>query len=413
MKKILLISIAFPPKSDPESIQVGRYCKALLKEKWEIDVITSALPTLYMEEDPDLSCYANGINRLHQVTLFENRYINFLLRKINPTCLQYPDSKYSFQFLGPKVAKPDLIYSRSYPLSSTLLALKYKIKWPDIPWVLHLSDPWVTQYEGETPATQFRNNSKRWNQKKEALCFRWADKISFTSDKTIDLYRSYYPEYAHKFILSPNVFDEERVFKGPVDFKEKIRVIYTGGFGEKRNPDIFLEPLIQFKLNHSVIFNQFEFIFSGPMTQENKSKFEKYKQIPNLKHLGMIPYNEMLELQKTAHVLLNIDTDIKDPKQSVFFPSKLLEYFAANRRVLTISNEHALTWDVVQENGGDCISFSETEKLSTFLELYYNEFLNQNHDFFQPLAAQTKYSAGRNAASLSSIFLSLISPNKD
>ena len=71
-KNILFVSIAFPPKSDPESIQVGRYLKNLTKSSYEINCITSSNPTLFMEVDPYLDHYAEGIKTKHELRIFEN-----------------------------------------------------------------------------------------------------------------------------------------------------------------------------------------------------------------------------------------------------------------------------------------------------------------------------------------------------
>ena len=61
--KTLLISIAFPPKCDPESLQVAKYCKYLKNEKEiQLEVITSKDPTLFMETDAALQMYREGIS---------------------------------------------------------------------------------------------------------------------------------------------------------------------------------------------------------------------------------------------------------------------------------------------------------------------------------------------------------------
>lgn len=148
--KVLLISIAFPPKRDPESLQVARYCKYLnVINNLDLGVITSKTPTLFMEEDETLIHYTNGIKIIKELRIYENKYLNFIIRKINPSWMLYPDSKFSFWWQYKNVLshvkeKPDILYSRSYPISSTLLALELKKK-INVPWILHLSDrsaPW-------------------------------------------------------------------------------------------------------------------------------------------------------------------------------------------------------------------------------------------------------------------------------
>ncbi len=278
--------------------------------------------------------------------------------------------------------KPDILYSRSYPLSSTLLALKLKKKWREIPWILHLSDPWAISYKGDSPATNFRSAPRRWNEKKEAECFELADRISFTSRKTIQLYTEKYPKITHKFILTPNVYDEALLNVSPIRFDKKLNIVYTGGFGEKRNPMFYLQTIKEFLESPTTERNKLNFLFTGPITQSNKKIFDKFISIPEVNHLGLLDYGEMMNLQANAHVLVNIDTDIQDPKHSVFFPSKLLEYFAAGRRILAITNNHSVTYDVIQNNFGDCVEFGDTSALKVLFNTYLKKFLEEKEEFF-------------------------------
>ncbi|HYG01139.1 MAG TPA: hypothetical protein VD927_01785, partial [Chryseosolibacter sp.] len=235
MLNILLVSIAAPPKSDPESLQVGRYMKYLTQAGCSIELVTTANPTLYMEPDEALKKY-NTAKKVHEHSLFEFRYLNAFINRYLPALNQYPDPKWSFRFFEiDQFSKPDIIYSRSYPISSTLLALKFKKQF-NVPWILHLSDPWAFSYEGDSPATNFKTFPRRWNKKKESECFELADRISLTSVKTVDVYKKAYPKYAHKFLLTPNVFDEETISRSPVSFSDKLLILYTGGFGQKRSP---------------------------------------------------------------------------------------------------------------------------------------------------------------------------------
>jgi hypothetical protein len=401
MRKILFVSIAFPPKSDPESLQVGRYLKYISKQEYQIEAITSSNPTLYMETDDQLVSMSKKVYRIKEVKIIENKYVNYIISRLFPWILEFPDSKFSFHLNEPKLEMTDLIYSRSYPLSSTLLALKIKKKWPSIPWILHLSDPWTTTFIGDSPATNFNRLSKKWNEKKEAECFNLADKISFTSDKTIQLYRTKYPELLDKFILTPNVFDDEFVNESRVDFSRKLNIVYTGGFGEKRDPIFYLNSIKSF-LEAQSGFNRnlIQFIFTGPMTQKNKRKFDKFSTTCEIKHHGHLDYYTMIQIQMEAHILVNIDTDIEDAKHSVFFPSKLLEYFAANRRILAITNNHSVTFETIKGKFGDCVQFGETEKLKNLFRLYLEKFKKNNSVFFELDSNIKKFSASVNAKKL-------------
>ena len=146
---LLFVSIAFPPKFDSEGLQVAKYFKYLSKECNEnnlpIDVVTSAIPTLFMPEDASLKAADTGYRQKIEIVIRENKYRNFLLRKIAPQLVDRPDSKFNFFQQWEKVVselkeKPSVIYSRSFPTSSAVMAMKLK-EFYKVPWVMHLSDP--------------------------------------------------------------------------------------------------------------------------------------------------------------------------------------------------------------------------------------------------------------------------------
>lgn len=416
MIRVLLCSIAFPPKRDAESLQVAKYCKFLREENnFSLQVITSTDPTLFMEPDDSLLHYGKGINVVKRIKIFENRYVNYLIRKINPEWLQFPDSKFTFWWQSKKVIeavkkKPDILYSRSYPLSSTLMALKLKKKW-GIPWLLHLSDPWAqSSVDYASPATTFLGKTRAWNEAQEKECFALADKISFTSQKTIALYTKAYPQLADKFVYYPNVFDDDFYIHNPYVSSSKLKFVYTGGFGEARSPDPLLKA-IQWLWNHhkQSVDGSIEFLFTGEMTRKNHVIFNQYASIPWINHLGVIPYNQVITLQRSASVLVNIDSNIPDPSQSVFFPSKLLDYLLAQRRILAITNSHSVTHQVIQDGKlGDCFDFNESsEQIANYMLDALKKHKQGDETFFYRSDIKNEFSARHNANRLLKLFLLL------
>lgn len=412
--KVLLVSIAFPPKRDPESLQVAKYCKYLRTiNNLNLEVITSADPTLFMEPDETLMGYRKGIKVVHEIKIFENRYLNFLIRKVNPHLLHYPDSKFSFwrQFkivIKQVNSRPDILYSRSYPVSSTLLALKLKKAW-GVPWVLHLSDPWaIATANSLSPATHFVGKARVWNKKKEEECFSLADRICLTSHKTIELYTNVYPQIQNKFFYAPNVYDDALMETNPFRMSNKLTFVYTGGFGQARTPYTFLEAISKFWKKHGHTVDQkVEFLFTGEMTRVNREIFHKYKDIPVINHLGIIPYSEVLALQKKADVLVNIDSNIKDGSHAVFFPSKLLEYKMAQRRILAITNTNSATHQFVQNQLGDCFEFGEVDKLADYFFYVFTKYQHREESFFYKPGEDLEFSAKHNAHRLADLFFSL------
>jgi len=398
---ILFVSIAFPPKSDSEGLQVAKYFKYLARDKsLNIDVVTSSDKTLFMPVDENLKAYTKGYREIIKVNFFENKYVNFLMRKINPSSLNYPDSKFRFFKKYKSVIKqlhnkPNIIYSRSFPISSTIMAYKLQKEF-QVPWVLHLSDPWTVS------PIHHLGDAKAWNEEMEKRCFESATVLSFTSNKTIELYAKKYPEYQSKMQLFPNVFDLEDKIDMEYTFKDKIKVVYTGGLVEERSPQYLFDAITELHNEHPKIIADFEFIFAGALDRKNKALFEQ--KIPSVKHIGLLSFNEALKLQQSADLLLVIDTPFKNAEDAIFFPSKLLDYMLIQRRVVALTDRESTTWSIVENKLGDCFVHSDVDSIMKFFIKSWEAWKNKDKGYFITNNPNIFYSAEHCANNLSKIF---------
>lgn len=398
---VLFVSIAFPPKSDSEGLQVAKYFKYLSRDKsLNIDVVTSHDNTLFMPIDENLYQYTKGYRQIIKVPFFENKYINFLMRKVSSSSLNYPDSKFRFYKKWKSVInqlknKPNVIYSRSFPISSTIMAYHLQ-KELQVPWVLHLSDPWTVN-----PIHQLRE-AKEWNETMEKKCFEHATILSFTSIKTIELYSKKYPEYSSKMMFFPNVYDLEDKQKQGYNLKDKIKMVYTGGLVENRSPKYFFKAIEELNSKHPEIISDFEFIFAGALDRKNRALFEE--KIPSVKHIGLLSFNKALKLQKEADILLVIDTPFNNPNDAIFFPSKLLDYMLIQRRIVALTDKNSTTWDVVHKKLGDCCEHTDIENIIQFLIKTWESWKNKDREYFYHQELDISFSAERNAKQLSNLF---------
>ncbi len=411
MKNILFVSIAFPPKLDPECIQTGRYYKYLVRNHPELQfqVVTSASPTRFMPVNDDLQTLLPKNQPTIELKLFEPWPLHALLNKALPLALQFPDSKYSFPLQWRKVIKqlstpPDLIYSRSYPLSSTLMALKLQ-KHFGVPWVMHLSDPWT-----DSPLHRYHGISYRVNTAWEQSCFSQASYITLTSGKTVEFYGNKFPQWANKFIYMPNVYD-------PADLKptahenapeRKLRFVYTGGLANTRTAEPILAAIAGLRKNQPEILERCEFIWAGDMDSRNRALFEQYAD-PAITHLGALGYRKALELQKSADVLIAIDSKIASNDSAMFFPSKLLDYWTTGHRLLAFTTPGSTTDEFVKKYQlGTAVYFDTgTEAITDTLAAQVQQYIQKNIAFFTIPAPDKAFAADFNAGCLAKIFNSL------
>lgn len=401
-KRVLLVSIAFPPKKDPECIQTGRYFYYLSKErKVHLDVLTSTPPTLFMPVDVTLTKYDQGWDEKIELRLLENKYFSYLQRKLWLSPLMLPDSKAHFHLQWKSAIKkishvPNVIYSRSYPLSSSILGYRLS-KHFKVPWVLHLSDPWV-----DSPLHNYSEKEKEYHSNWEEKCFRQAKNICLTSNKSIHFYSKKYPKYASKFKLFPNVFDPEEIVKNPYSPKEKLRLIYTGGLAGTRSPKTFLEALKDFN-QRSEKSDLLEVIFAGPCDRRMRGVIDEF-DLPNFNYVGALSLKESISLQRTADVLLIIDSNVSSAELAMFFPSKILEYVGAQRRIMALTTNGSATENVMEALNYDSLQITDTVAISSYLESLVDEFSNKNYSYFHIENIPQEFSAQHNAIRLAELF---------
>lgn len=395
MKNLLFVSIAFPPKNDPESLQAAKYFKYLVRENLSIDVVTSKLPTLWMEFDKNLEKYIEGIRQMIEIPIFEPKYLSILVNKKKISPLRKPDTRFHFHLQWKKVVKqlrekPDVLYSRAFPLSSNLMALKLK-KHYKIPWILHLSDPWA-----DSPLFNYNDAEKKYHEKFEKECFESADKISFTSSHTINSYKKKYPKLSDKYIFCPNVYDDDDVVFDETSKNDKMQFLYTGSLNGSRSVKYIAESVEIIKQQDPEILNKIEFLFAGSLDRENSTYFQNNN---DLKHIGLVSFEDVKKLQRSADVLLAIDFLFERAEDAVFFPSKILDYLITGNPILAITTQNSMTYDVVNNRYGKCFSHNDASLIAAQISDYFEKW-KENKLKLPSNKLDSQYSAKENAKKL-------------
>ena len=406
MKNLLFVSIAFPPKSDPECLQTAKYYYYLQKLKsLNIEVLTSAVPTLFMPVDNNLKRYDTGYTNKVELEIPENKYLNYILRSIFKNGIDWPDSKNAFHRQWKKVVskivqKPDVIYSRSFPLSSTVMGLRMQ-EYYNIPWIMHLSDPWLL-----SPIDYYSKKQFEYHKKLERICVEKASYVCLTSVLTIEMYKKEYPEFAHKFLYYPNVYDIQDFVENPYTFENKIKIVYTGGLVGARNILPLLAGLRILKQKAPAYLSMFDFIFAGVMDSQSSTILSQ-QEFDNIRHVGILHYQDALKLQRTADILLVIDNPIAEPEKAVFFPSKLLDYLMMQRKIMAITTPGGTTDSVLKTVNGISLAHNNAEKIADKLIEIAEAFKRKEVEFFKLDSLVPDYSAEHNAKRLLDLINSL------
>lgn len=346
---ILMISPSAPPKNGPEAMQVGRYLKALDKRHSITLVTTPVLSKGWITKDESLN------TQLHHTdyVIVKLPFHAFVLRLLGSKYFKFfmknrPDTDF---WIGHKVSTvlkrltstPDIIYSRSLPFSAALLAKELKSRL-GIPWVMHLSDPWI-----DNPYHKRRDTKLAGM---EASCFKFADAVMLTTESMADFYRSKYPEFAEKIHVSHNVMPDTP--GGQIEHKtsnQKLTLLYTGALYGDRKATTLLNGLNWVRKRDPELLKHIEVIFVGNMTDEIKSEIEKF-HFDEVRCLERVEHIEAKRMQNNADILISIEPDGKSPLLKTFMPSKVLDYMSSGKPILAITPMESETWKLCKRGFG-------------------------------------------------------------
>jgi len=371
---ILMISPASPPKNSPEAMQVGRFLQELDKYH-TIILATTPIEKGWVIQDNSLQYDFKNIKILELKLPFHNKMIRLLSSKYFKF-FALPDKdfwiKCKLPYILNKVTnKPDVIYSRSMPFSSALLALRLKRK-TKLPWVMHLSDPFI-----DNPYRKKSFNEKLLV-RYEYECFNEANYITVTTENLLKFYQKKYPLFSKKIKLSSNVMPI-KVLNTKIDFnikiKDKIQIFYAGALYEKRNFTTILDALEILKKQKPTILTRLDIIIAGNMTDIIKQEIIE-KNFEQITILGRLNYEKILKIQDKVDIVVSIEPDGDNPILKSFLPSKILDYLAVKKPILAITPKGSESWDICNKyNFGWAIEPNDSKKLAILLE---NLVLNTN-----------------------------------
>ena len=373
---ILAISLAFPPLAYPRSIQVAR----LLAN-------TDASTALFCASEPgarhDASIEPMAEDRLAACIRVpvENgsagQFIDRITYKFARTIWNrrnlVPD-RYSHwradvidavsDFLDRGEFVPDAIVTFAQPFSDHLIGLELRSRLT-LPWLAHFSDPWV-----DNPFSQFDRSTRKANLELERTVAETADILAFTSQETIDLFfEKYPPDLKQKARLLPQSYDPALFESADRPQTGNIKLRYIGNFYGRRTPSPLISALIAINKQSPAVLQDvsFELIGGGDA--------EEVKQLSSELPSGLIltrpsvSYRESLDLMMDADGLMVIDAPAE---QSVFLPSKLIDYLGAGRPIVGITPKGTAD-SLIREIGGLVADPSDQEGLAATLEIFIKD----------------------------------------
>lgn len=378
--RILLIAYEFPPSASPQSLRWAYLCRELANRGHDVHVLTidlgghtPGLPSLpasvtvhstfagpfrglfaarrkfrarKQESAPTATAQTTSISRSGWKQRLSQQAQSLLAAILFPDARGewLPWARVRLRRLL-KLLNPDLVISSHEP--ATTLQLGLLAKRQGYRWIADLGDPVLATY---TP--------KRWQSRAEQLesvTCREADQLIVTTETTRALLISRHKQTAPITVISQG-FDQHVITESelpiPVTW-DQTELLYTGSLYQFRRIDALLEAL---EKTTNIRLN----IASIALPESLVIWMQKH---PNkIRLLGFLPHSTALQLQRKAHILINIAND--DPDQ---IPGKIYEYLGARRPVLHIRNTHDAISDLLQRTNRGWPCCNDAEAITTTL----------------------------------------------
>jgi glycosyltransferase involved in cell wall biosynthesis len=351
--KILFVSYFAPPIASAESIQVAKTLRGLAGLGCEITLITSAGSKLY-PSDPQLDGLMPPSVRVVRVPSRESRSLHLSAHVFVPFLLYLPDPMRWWARNATTVVRElaareefDLLVTRAQPFSCHLVGLRLARRL-QMPWLAHFSDPLA---DNPYYYRFWANPHRQPNARLEASIVAAADEVHVVSDEIARCFRSRHGADARVRVM-PHCYDAALYSGRPAEAIQaggSLRIVHAGTFTGTRNPANFLRALKIVLTARPEYRNLLRVRFCGPVAPRYRRLAATLGLDGNVEFVGRVDYLTSLAEMSAADWLLLIDTGFDG--ESMFFPSKLVDYLGAGRPILALTPAAGASARILRDAG--------------------------------------------------------------
>lgn len=322
---VVFFTHAFPPLKYAQSIQVARFVK----------YSTHDIRLICCDEDSGKDhSIAEAMNGkpFEQFTVERKQFGSGFFHRLLAHVL-VPDQYRSWALSVAEkaleqswVSSKDLLVTFGEPMSVHLAGLRIK-RAIGMPWIAHFSDPWADNPHRRIPVL------RQLNRGLETEVVSAADRLIFTSEETRHLVmQKYPPPMAKKSRVLSHSFDP-KMYGSTRDAHDGIVVRYLGNFYGRRKPDPLIKAVQQLYRERPELLQGVTIEFVGGIRRIPTSLLGTLASTL-IRFVPPVDYKTSLALMESADLLLVIDAPFE---QSVFLPSKLVDYIGAQRPIFAIT----------------------------------------------------------------------------
>ena len=375
--RVLAILYCYPPLLVPASICYLKVVAALRARGVDVEILTITPDSFdspgRIPLDPSLSTVIPDGVAHHSVRSPETRFLVKAIKRLDRR------RRFTYRWLEPKkrewlgparrflatqdLDRFDVVLSCSQPHANHLLGQEIARE-AGLPWVAYFSDPWT-----DSPYQTFGSDAVRaFHLELEDSIHRDADRVLFTCEEMREMVVGRHAALSNeKTGVLPHAFVSDWYPpREPRGEGGVFRILQTGSFYGPRTPEPLIEALLAIGSPHELV-GRVKIESYGGMDPRHRQRIVAEGLEEVFVTHGFIPYLETLQLMRSHDALILIDAPLTSTDESVFLPSKLVDYLGSGTPVIAVTPEHGATARVVREAGGRICALERPAELQGVL----------------------------------------------
>jgi glycosyltransferase involved in cell wall biosynthesis len=241
----------------------------------------------------------------------------------------------------------------------------------------HFQGKWIADFRDGWVGTQSNRNfptKMHWkiHRHMEGMVIKKADILTTVSHGIKNMYlRAYQGDYAQKWHVITNGYDEDDFQSYRPQKNETFRVTYIGAFYGTRRPDHFLRAVNRVSRNDFVHDAEFNFIgWSAPLIRSSVSRYITKKISINISE--HIDHAKVIDELARSSILLLV---IGKGSGETTLPGKLFEYFRSAKPILALADKLGNTAELIRKTQtGMVVDPEDVEEIQKALEELYEDW---------------------------------------
>ena len=388
MRRLLLLSYAFPPDNAAAAIRPGQLRDFLPEQGYDCLVLASSREGSRSESQSVWRVPAGDETAPNRLASLGAAWFMRFGAPYDDRLPWVPAAIAAASRLirGGRIAA---IYSTSPYLASHLVALRLKAKF-GLPWIADFQDPVC-----DNP---FR--TRQWLYPYDALIeraiFRRADRLIANTDTVAAVWGKRYPQFTSKISVLWNSFDpRESITPAPAPARRSRVLAHVGTLYGERHPEKLLAALERLSVGSSEIRVR----LVGPI--ERRIMQHQGAMLERMRKCGLVEFdNRLVErdeaLRETAAADYLLLLDLNEKNAALQLPSKLLDYVRCGKPILAYTPKDSPVERILARSGVAYVAIDPLESDVTG-DRKLREFLNSPIEphpvspwFLQSFSAQTQ-----------------------